>query len=173
MKKYIGVLSIIVLLIMMIFVGCNNKITTEDGLIEKARDEIDLAESETIELQVAGFSDEDKSRFVWFIAGNEEQGYTYIPMEFEKKNNDELLFIGTCLPIERYEDISLLKISSGYSFMVNDEKCKYIYIVINNEQENIIKVKNIPFVYYYEYKPQNNNSSFEYYFLDESKNVLK
>ena len=140
------------------------KIVGYDGLIAKARKEIhNLAEAETIEMVVAGKSTGDNNRHLfWIITGNEYQMHRYYPLEVIEVESGKYRFVklyngGT----ERGQDIFFEYFGSGYSFVINNPKCKSIVI-----GETVVPVTEIPFVYYYPFAPN------EYYFLDADGNKL-
>lgn len=62
---------------------------------------------------------------------------------------------------QRGQDIFFEYFGSGYSFVINNPKCKSIVI-----GETVVPVTEIPFVYYYPFTPN------EYYFLDADGNKL-
>lgn len=142
----------------------SSKIVGEDGLIEKARKEIkNLAEVDTIEMTIAGKSTIDNDRHLfWVVTGNEYQMHSYYPLEVIEVENGEYKFVrlhheGT----QRGQDIFFECFGNGYSFIVNNPKCKSIVL-----DEAIVPVTEIPFVYYHHLIPN------EYYFLDVDGNKL-
>ncbi len=167
MKKRI-LICVSILLILMCLIGVyvvqSSKIVGEDGLIAKARKEItNLAEVETIEMTIAGKSTIENNRHLfWIITGNEYQMHRYYPLEVIETSNGEYKFVrlhngGT----QRGQDIFFEYFGSGYSFVINNPKCKSILI-----GETTVPVTEIPFVYYYPFAPN------EYYFLDVNGNEL-
>ena len=159
----ISVLSLILCCIL-IFAVQSAKIVGEEGLIAKARREIqNRAEIETIEITVAGKSTIDRNHHLfWMITGNEYQMHRYYPLEVIEHEPGEYEFVrlhngGT----QRGQDIFFEYFGSGYSFIVNNPECKGIVI-----GETVIPVTEIPFVYYCPYSPN------EYYFIDEDGNKL-
>ena len=160
----ISVLSVILCCII-IFAVQSAKIVGEEGLIAKARREIkNLAEVETIEMVVAGKSTRDRNRHLfWIIAGNEYQAHHYYPMEVIETEPGVYEFVHLYNGgHQRGQDIFFEFFGMGYSFMINNPKCKGIVI-----GETVIPVTEIPFVYYYPYSPN------EYYFIDEDGNPLR
>lgn len=153
-----------VLCLISIFVVQSSKIIGYDGLIATARKEIEnLAEVETIEMTIAGKSTIDNNRHLfWIITGNEYQMHRYYPLEVIELENGEYKFVhlhngGT----QRGQDIYFEYFGNGYSFIVNNPKCKSIVI-----GETVVPITEIPFVYYYPLTPN------EYYFLDEDGNLI-
>ena len=141
-----------------------SKIIGHDGLITKARKEIEnLAEVETIEMTIAGKSTVDNNRHLfWIITGNENQTHTYYPLEVIEIDNEIYKFVHlyNC-PLQRGQDIFAENFGEGYSFVINNTKCKGIEI-----NGTIVPVTSIPFVYYYP------SLLIEYYFLDVDGNKL-
>lgn len=162
MKRLIA--FIIALVCVLSLVGCS-KIVGDEGLIAKARKEIkNLAEAETIEMVVAGKSTIDNNRHLfWIITGNEYQMHSYYPLEVIEHGTGEYEFVKLYNGgHQRGQDIFFEYFGSGYSFIINNPKCKKIVI-----GETIVPVTEIPFVYYYPFNPN------EYYFLDEDGNEIK
>lgn len=167
MKKRIMIcVSVLLAVICLVgvFAAQSSKIVGEDGLIAKARKEIaNLAEVETIEMTIAGKSTIENNRHLfWIITGNEYQMHRYYPLEVIEVENGEYRFVhlhngGT----QRGQDIFFECFGSGYSFVINNPKCKSIVI-----GETIVPVTETPFVYYYPFAPN------EYHFLDEDGNEL-
>jgi len=167
MKKRI-LLCIFVLLAVVCLVGVfamqSSKIVGDDGLIAKARKEItNLAEVETTEMTIAGKSTiENNKHLFWIITGNEYQMHRYYPLEVLEVESGKYKFVrlhngGT----QRGQDIFFEYFGSGYSFVINNPKCKSIVI-----GDTIVPIEEIPFVYYYPFAPN------EYYFLDADGNKL-
>ena len=165
-KKLFIILSVllVVLCLVSVFSVQSSRIVGEEGLIAKARKEIkNLAGVETIEMTVAGKSTIDNNRHLfWIITGNEYQMHRYYPIEVMEIKNGVYRFIhlhngGT----QRGQDIFFEYFGSGYSFVINNPRCKSIVI-----GETTVPVTAIPFVYYCPFAPN------EYYFLDAEGNPL-
>ena len=155
---------LVVICLIGVYVAQSSKIVGEEGLIAKARKEItNLADVETIEMTIAGKSTIENNRHLfWIITGNEYQMHRYYPLEVIEIKNGEYKFIhlhngGT----QRGQDIFFEYFGSGYSFVINNPKCKSIVI-----GETIVPVPEIPFVYYYPFTPN------EYNFLNADGNEL-
>jgi len=160
-----------VLLAVMCLVGVfavrSSKIIGNDGLIARARKEINLAEADTIDMVIAGKATIDRNTHLfWFVTGNEYQMNRCHPIEFIELENDEYRFVKTYNPIPRGQDIYALLWKNGYSFCVNNPKCKTIRI---DDYAGVkeIEVTEYPFVYYNGLLPR------EYLFLDENGNEIK
>jgi len=167
MKKRI-LLCISLLLIVVCLIGVyavqSSKIIGEDGLIAKARKEIkNLAEVETIEMTIAGKSTiENNKHLFWIITGNEYQSPSYYPLEVIENEKGEYEFVHLHnVAHQRGQDIYFEYFGWGYSFIINNPKCKSIVI-----GEKVVPVTEIPFVYYHPLPPE------EYYFLDADGNKL-
>lgn len=153
-------------------VGCSEKLTTTEDLITKAREEITVADAETMEVQLAVKYIEDDKALMWFITGNEYQMYCYFPMVFDVMGEEEYVFVQCHKAMGRGEDIAVFQWHGGYSFLVNNPKCKMIQIIGNVEglgtvTEVKIEEGEYPFHYYYELLPQ------EYIFLDAEGNEIQ
>lgn len=168
MKKRLlicGSLLLAVACLIGVFTVQSSKITGEAGLIAKARKEIkNLAEVETIEMTIAGKSTiEDNRHLYWIITGNEYQMHRYYPLEVIEIESGEYKFVRLRHSVvERGQDIFFARFGSGYSFIINNPKCKSIKL-----GETVVPVTEIPFVYYCRFVPN------EYYFLDADGNILK
>ncbi len=169
MKKKI-LIFITVLLIVSSFIAIftirSSKIVGDEGLIAKARKEINLAEIDTIEIVIAGKSTINRTdHLFWFITGNEYQKHSYFPIEFTEIGSNEYKFVHRYKAIERGQDIYVQMWHDGYSFIVNNPNCKRISIS-GYAGETEVTVDQIPFVYYYPGLPS------EYSFFDEDGNMI-
>ena len=147
-----------------VFVIQSSKIVGDDGLIAKARKEItNLAEAETIEMTIAGKSTIENNRHLfWIITGNEYQMHRYYPLEVIEVQSGEYKFVRLHNGgVQRGQDIFFKRFGSGYSFVINNPKCKSIML-----GKTIVPVTETPFVYYCRFVPN------EYYFLDADGNKL-
>lgn len=168
MKKRIlicGALLLAVVCLIGVYAVQSSKIVGEAGLIAKARKEIkNLSEVETIEMTVAGQSTIDNNRHLfWIITGNEYQKHRYYPLEVIEVESGEYKFVRLHNGgVQRGQDIFFKYFGSGYSFIINNPKCKSIML-----GDTIVPVTEIPFVYYCRFVPN------EYYFLDADGNILK
>lgn len=160
MKRWLSIVLVIVSALSM--VGCS-KMVGEEGIIEKARKEIkNLADVDTIEMVVAGKSTINNNHLFWIITGNEHQMHRYYPIEVIEKENGEYEFVKLYNGgHERGQDIYFEFFGSGYSFVINNPKCKSIVI-----DEKTVSVTEIPFVYYCPIAPN------EYCFLDADGNEI-
>ena len=155
---------LIVICIVAAFAIQSNKIVGYDGLIAKARKEIkNLAGVESVEMVVAGKSTGDNNRHLfWIITGNEHQSHSYYPLEVIENEKGEYEFVHLHnVAHQRGQDIYFEYFGWGYSFIINNPKCKSIVI-----GEKVVPVTEIPFVYYHPLPPE------EYYFLDADGNKL-
>ena len=153
-------------------VGCGKKLTSTEDLIEKAREEITVAEADTIEIRLAAKYIKSDKALMWFITGNEYQMHRYFPMVFDVVGEEEYVFVQRHNAVERGQDIFVYNWGDGYSFLVNNPKCKSIQITGNiGGLGAITEVKiddgEYPFHYYYELLPQN------YIFLDAEGNEIR
>lgn len=163
MKKLIAL--VLALTLMFSMVGCS-KIVGNEGLIAKARKEINIANADSIELVIAGASVIENQHLFWFVSGNEYQAHRYFPMEFTALDDNEYKFVKEYSAVERGPDIFVVIWGNGYSFIVNNPECQSIRILGYTGEEQI-PVEEIPFVYYY------NGIPGAYTFLDKNGNEIK
>ena len=162
-KVLLGIIALCLIALIALVTEQSSIIKGEDGLIAKARKEIrNLAEVETIEMTIAGKSTVDDRQLFWIITGNEYQMHRYYPLEVIELEEDKYRFVHLHnLSVQRAQDVYFEYFGNGYSFVVNNPKCKGI--VING---TTVPVSEIPFVYYYPFIPN------EYYFVDADGNEL-
>lgn len=167
MKKLLSIFMIAAYLFALC--GCQETLKGTDALIEKAREEMPIADAENIEIAYAGLCAKDDSALIWFVSGNEYQAHTYLPMECDIVGKNEYQFVRTYNPLKRGMDIAVLQWNGGYSFIVNNPNCKTIRIIDNSGTHDIAIEKDAyPLVFYNDLLP----NEFEYYFLDENGNEL-
>lgn len=166
MKKTLS--AVLVLFFLLSLTGCQKKIEGTDGLIEKAREVIPIADSDIIEMQYVGMHTKGNVMLAWFISGNEYQAHYYLPMECEVVGEDEYVFNRIYDPLSRGgEDDYVLQWEGGYSFIVNNPKCRTLKITDSNSTKEInIDENAYPFIYYNELLPT------AYAFLDAQGNKL-
>lgn len=166
MKKTLS--AVLVLFFLLSLTGCQKKIEGTDGLIEKAREVIPVADSDIIEMQCVGMHTKGNVMLAWFISGNEYQAHYYLPMECEVVGEDEYVFNRIYDPLSRGgEDDYVLQWEGGYSFIVNNPKCRTLKITDSNSTKEInIDENAYPFIYYNELLPT------AYAFLDAQGNKL-
>jgi len=165
MKK-IFLFTVFVMLILSL-TGCSNVLHGTDELIEKAREEIPVAEAETIHIEYAGMCANKDNALIWFISGNEYQAHYYLPMECKIVGKDAYTFVHDHKPVKRGTDIVALLWGNGYSFLVNNPKCKTIRITDYRGTHDIpIEKDSYPFIYYHSLLPS------EYLFLDSEGNQV-
>lgn len=164
MKKLITWFLVLVCILTMS--GCQKTYSGVDELVEKAREELPVAEADTIELQYAGMCARGDEALIWFVSGNEYQAHYYLPLSFKIVDRDTYTFEHTHKPVDRGTDIVVLpEWNNGYAFCVNNPKCTTIKIDdIMGVHE--IEVKEYPFVYFNSLLPR------EYVFLDKDGNEI-
>lgn len=136
MKKTLS--AVLVLFFLLSLTGCQKKIEGTDGLIEKAREVIPVADSDIIEMQYVGMHTKGNVMLAWFISGNEYQAHYYLPMECEVVGEDEYVFNRIYDPLSRGgEDDYVLQWEGGYSFIVNNPKCRTLKITDSNSTKEI------------------------------------
>lgn len=148
--------------------SCQKTLKGTDALIEKAREEIAVADAENIDIAYAGMCSKDDLALIWFISGNEHQAHYYLPMECTIVGDNEYIFERICNPMERGMDIAVLQWQGGYSFLVNNPNCETIRITDNTGTKDISIEKDVyPFIYYSNLLPS------EYVFLDAEGTELQ
>ncbi|MBE6007631.1 MAG: hypothetical protein E7235_00335 [Lachnospiraceae bacterium] len=166
-KTIIFVLSVIM---MLSFSACGNTMKGEEGIIEKARKEVPLADAEDMEIKIIGSHYLGDKYLFWLMTGNEYQHNRYFVMETDIKDEDEYEFVKLYEPMDRGMDIRALYytcmgdnvLDTYYLFMVNNEDC--VKMVLNGEEINI---ESHPFVYKYK------EFEGEYIFLDKDGNEIR
>lgn len=115
MKK----LCTIVLVTMMLLslVGCKNTLTSPDGLIEKAREEMPISEASTIDMQIVDSIEKDENALIWFMSGNEYQAHYYLLMECILKDSHKYEYVRVGKPIEGGTDIVFYKWQGDMLFL--------------------------------------------------------
>ena len=161
-----GILCTLVILLL-VLVGCTPKIVGNDGLIAKAREEINVYDSDTIELTIAGKSVIEDRHLLWFISGNQYQAHRYVPIEFVSLGDDKYEFVQAYHSVERATNIFVHMWGRGYSFLINNPKCNSISITDSMGNPQTVTIDKLPFVYYCQGFPS------EYSFLDKDGNALK
>lgn len=167
MKKAISIIFSI-LLVFSLF-GCSKSVSDDEELIKIARQEIPVANAETIDLEIVGRVDKETASLVWFKTGNEYQVHGYYPLEFNKTNENKFNFSHLYTSYDSSENIGVVLWNNGYCFLIDNADCKTILIEFPNGAKTEISVDTLPFVYCYE----NTLENFEYKFLDADGNELK
>lgn len=167
MKKILTILCFVI--IAASFSACSGTMKGADQLIKKAREEIPVSESGTIDIEYAGAYTKDKAALLWFISGNEYQAHYYLPMECEIVGEDEYKFVHSYKPIQRSADIAALQWKDGYCFLVNNPSCTAIQLTDSEGNTEIIEIGKgaYPFIYGYEGIPA------EYLFLDANGDSIE
>lgn len=158
---------VLVLLLCTVLTGCTKTYSGIDTLTEKAREELPIADADTVVLQYAGMSVVDDAALVWFISGDEFQAHTYLPMEVALKGKDRYAFVQTYKPVDGPKDIAVLSWKRGLSFVINNTACASVRLTTaSGTQEEIIEDNAYPYVFYCPELPS------EYVFLDADGNEL-
>ncbi len=163
MKKVIVI--IMAAIFMLSSSACGNTVKGEEGVIERARQELPLADAEDIEIKILGSHFLGDKHVFWLMTGNEYQANSYFAAETNVKGENEYEFVKLYEPMDRGMDIRVLYytcmgenvLDTYYLFMINNEKCTKL--LINGEEE--INIDSIPFVYKYK------DFEGEYVFLDK------
>ena len=90
-KKIIGI--VLIALLCFSLVGCDKTYHGTDELMEKARQEILIANADTIETQYARMCKDGNKAIAWYVSADEYQAHYYLPMEIEIKVGWRELYI--------------------------------------------------------------------------------
>lgn len=159
--------AITALLIILSLSGCNSKIEGEQGLIDRAREEINVADADTIDIEIAGVSEVDDNMLFWFVTGNEYQKHGYFPINFKCVGEDQYEFVRIYKAYDRAYEIYAVEWNNGYSFLINNENCQSIVLTNAIGETQTVEVSKLPFVYYYDELPEGG-----YSFLDANGEEL-
>lgn len=108
--------------------GCAKTYRGTQALVQKAREEIPIAEADTIELAYAGMSVRGEQALAWFISGNAYQAHYYLPMEVTCKGENQYTYVRTYKTADDVLDIAVLHWNDGYAFCVNNPACVCVRI---------------------------------------------
>ena len=157
----------LVLAILLCLCSCSKTLHGTAALVEKAREELPIADAESIELRYAGQCVKDETALVWFISGNEYQSHYYLPMECEIIGEDAYKFARTYKPIDRGGDIAVLQWQGGYAFCINNPECALVRITDGTgTREERVEKNACPYIFYNSLIPA------EYLFLDSQGNEI-
>lgn len=166
MKK-LTALTVLIICLLLSVCGCQQTIKGTNALIEKAREEIPLADAENLEITYAGLCAKDDLALIWFISGNEYQAHYYLPMECVIVGDNEYTFERTYKPMDRGRDIAVLQWNGGYAFLINNPDCSTVRITDNTGTRDIaIEKEAYPYIFYSSLIPS------EYLFLDAEGNEI-
>ena len=138
----------------------------EEGLIEKARKEIPVAEADTIDLIIAGEVTDGDEILIWFKSGNEYQNNRYTPIAFTALGDDKYRFEKTYKPIDRGDKTAVVYWKDNFVCCIDNPNCRALEITYQDGSKNRIPVDETPFVY------STRIFSGEYTFVDENGNRL-
>lgn len=130
MKKIVFIILIVCLIFSLS--SCEKTYKGTDELMNKAREELKVSYGDSVEMKYAGSCTKDSLELLWFIAGNEYQGYSYLPMECNIVGEDEYTFVTTYKPMDRGEDIAVLQWKDSYCYLINNRNCKTLRIKKDN-----------------------------------------
>lgn len=159
--------AIMALLMIFSLSGCDSKIEGEQGLIDRAREEINVADANTIDIEIAGVSEVDENMLFWFVTGNEYQKHEYFPIDFKCVGEGQYEFVHTYKAFDRAYEIYVVEWNNGYSFLINNGNCQSIVLTNAMGETETVEVGELPFVYYYDELPEGG-----YLFLDENGEEL-
>ena len=165
MKRIICIILVCILCFSL--VGCTKTYKSTDELIEKAREEIPIADADMIDMQYGGMCAIDDMALVWFISGNKYQAHYYLPMEVKIKGEAEYAYVRTYKSVSPLTDIAVLNWNHGCAFIVNNPNCASVKITDKTgTHEEIIEKDAYPYVFYCSSVPS------EYIFIDAEGNEL-
>ena len=169
MKKLLCLLLFLTFLLPLF--GCStNTYRGTDALMEKARQELPLADAGTIDLIYAGLCGTEDTAIAWFIAGNAHQARYYLPLEVEiKPGRAEYVYLHTHKPLtDRAQDTAVVILSQGYAFLIHNPAITSVKMTMPGGElyEEAIPGDAIPYAFYVPFAPE------EYSFLDAQGNVV-
>lgn len=119
---------------------------------------------ENMDNVIAGSTDADGYRLIWFVTGNEYPQHNYFPMEFKIINDNKLEFVKA---YKSYDQDMAVCHWNGSVFLVNNASCRKIVINYeDNSSEEIDITDKLPFLYPISVIPKS------YRFLDENGNEI-
>ena len=142
--------------------GCSETMRTTQDLVDKAREEIPIADAQTTDLAYGGVQTMGERSLHWFISGKAYQAHYYLPMECESPQEGTYRFVRTYKPVTCAKDIALARWNEGYSFLVNNPDCAALRLTGQDGEMTEISLQGqeLPFLYFYEGTPA------QYLFLD-------
>lgn len=169
MKKIASIVLIFILCVSM--AGCSKTYHGTDELLKKAREEIPISESDTVDIQYAGMCKKESTAIAWFISGDEYQKHYYLPMEIEIKNNGEdYTFVHTYKPVtDKCPDVATVNWQGGYAFLINNPKVSAVKMTLENGEQirETVQKDAVPYSFYVP------SALTEYTFLDADGNEIK
>ena len=154
----------LVLLGVLLFAGCTQKLSGEAAVIDAAREDIPISDIENMDVEIVGRMEQDGKALFWLKTGNEYQAHSYFPVEVEILEEDVYKFSKVHRSaMERGEGAYAFLWHSGeYVFLVDNEDCAYILLRDDKGNEEKIEVTEIPFLYHH------NGTPAEYGFYDRN-----
>ena len=141
-----------------------------DALLQKARQELPLADAKTIDLTYAGMCGAGDTAIAWFIAGNAYQARYYLPLEVEvKPGRAEYVYLHTHKPLtDRAQDVAIVILSQGYAFLIHNPAITSVKMTMPGGEiyEETIPTDDLPYAFFVPFAPE------EYSFLDAQGNVV-
>ena len=136
-----------------------------DKMTLKARQELGLTENKTLSI-IGEFAD-GKNHIFWFVSGDEANGRTYYPLEFQHVEAEKYRFVKVHTNIDRAPDISIVYWHDQYCFLINNPDCAYLDIEENGEGL-LIKPDTLPYISNYPAM-----GDFTYTFFDKNFEEIK
>ena len=143
--------------------ACQKYYDTPNELYSIICKEMDI---EAADINYAGFNVKDGSALLWYIAGDDIYNLKYVPVDCYITADDKLIFKHILKPIDRGENIAILQWQGGYSFFINNEKCKKLKVRCGADLKEF-DISEYPFIYYSETMPN------DYELLDENGESLE
>lgn len=151
-----------VIMLVILIVGCNAKtVSTEKEISDVITKDLGA----DIEVQIIDTVHLEGKLLVFYMTSDEYQAHEYGYAEFDEKNS-EYKFLRTYAMYDRGIDLRSAPYKNAYLFVVNNADCNYIQVV-QNGNEYIVEVEEIPFVYFW-----GDVGNMEYNFLDKGGNPL-
>ena len=169
MKRIISV--VVACLLCLSLASCAKTYKGTDELMKKAREEIPVSDSDTIDIQYAGMSKADDNAIAWFVSGNEYQSHYYLPMEVKiKGDGSDYVFVQTYKPItDICSDVAVLNWNRGTAFLINNSDVATVQTTFENGEttEEVVPNDQIPYTFYTSSIPT------KYVFLDAKGNEVR
>ena len=155
-KIIIGISLFLAFVLLIVAIENKDKVKGTDGILKFAYKEIDAHGVDEDDYSIVGSFEKDNELFVWIMTENKVGIKHYYPFRFEILDNNKYEFehyYRNFLSIR--EDVCYVKLTNGYSFMVNTSEYEYQNLYDQDRNLTQIKIDSVPFVYYTDIKLYN------------------